>query len=314
MKANILIRRLLIFINTFAVSILFSLVISSKSLAEIPLFVEAVNARGAWQKGLVTARKVVFTDQLGVVSEIDTNVPREGRYQLLAYVHHNWRNRNAFPAIYLEAVDSKGDKHRGSHMIENIWYLEKDDPGRWFFVSLSENPYWELSEGKLNLKFWIEGKESPWEDKEAPLESAVSVYAFLLLPILEDDFGAYSSLLINPEHCKGDWDSNPYDSEHGANLVESERKYTKFSCGINIPVSAYYKGWLSLFSPADCSLEIRIKNKLINHKSVVRLKGSKEWGFIAFGLVYLTKGDYHVSVRNLEKCKQGVDFLMLLPE
>src|SRR3989338_8581868 len=122
MKVNILIRRLLIFINTFAVSILFCLLTSSKLLAETSLFIEAVNAQGAWQKGVVTARKAVFTDQPGVVSEIDINVPKEGRYQLLAYVHHNWRNRNAFPHIRVEAVDAKENSHGGSHTLENIWY------------------------------------------------------------------------------------------------------------------------------------------------------------------------------------------------
>ena len=314
MKVNILIRRLLIFINTFAVSILFCLLISSKLLAETSLFVEAVNAQGAWQKGVVTARKVVFTDQPGVVSEIDINVPKDGKYQLLAYVHHNWRNRNAFPDIHIGAIDSKGNSHSGSHMIENIWYLEENDPGRWFFVSLSDNPYWEFPEGRLHLRFWIEGKYSPWEGRGVFLENVVSIYAFLLMPILEDNANMYSSLLINPESCAGMWDRIPYHRNYGTNLTESGRKNMVFSCSVNIPVSAYYKGWLSLLSATVGSLEIRIKNKLINYKSVIKLKDNKEWEFIAFGPAYLSKGDYHISVKNLKQGRPAVDFLMLLPE
>lgn len=301
-----------VLINIFILVAIFGAGLSDILLAqEHPLFVEAVNSRGDWKEGVVAARRVIFTDKAGAGSEIDIDVPAEGKYQLLAYIHHNWRNRNAFPYIRVEAVDAKGSSHSGSHTIENIWYLEDNDSGRWFFVSLSENPYWELPEGRVRLKFRAEGRSSPWEDKSVPLEGKVSIYGFILAPVTVNGDNSHSFLLINPEHCGGRWNVVDYDKEYSTNFVETEKKGAEFSCAISIPKAAYYSGVFSVLSAQGGSLGVEIENKGFSFKRTITLKNNPEWQMCQLELVYLNKGGYSIKVKNLKPTLLKMDFLLL---
>ena len=136
-------------IKSLFCGIFFCFFLSDNLWAETSLVIDATSSTGTWEKGIITDRKVLFTDKSYVVSNIQMDVPKPGEYQLFVYAHHNWRKSS--PCIYVEAVDSEAKVHTGYHKIENIWYLEQQDKGRWFFISLAQNPYWNLPKGKYNL-------------------------------------------------------------------------------------------------------------------------------------------------------------------
>ncbi len=77
----------------------------------------------------------IFTNKKGAISEVEFEVPKNGYYQLYAYVYHNWRD--SFPFIYFEGKDSNGIQHKGYTFFEKCWYLDKSSCGRW----LMHSPY-----------------------------------------------------------------------------------------------------------------------------------------------------------------------------
>lgn len=281
--------------------------------SETSLVIETNDLQGYWKQGVVGSRKVVFTDKADNFSEIRASVPKDGKYNLLVYLHHDWRNREAFPGIYVEAVDSKGIQHKGYHLVENIWYLDEEAQGRWFFVSLSKNPYWVLPQGELYLKFWAVGKTFPWEGQSIPLEGKVSINSFFLMPVFNSDSGMFSLGIINPESGKGDWEVHNYHPLHATNFIKTDKKNAQFLCETDIVKAGYYQAFLSVFSPSGGNLELNLKGQSDNRATVIRLDSSKEWLLIPTETMYLDKGYYSLMFKNLTSKEVMIDFVFLAP-
>ena len=280
--------------------------------AEPGLFIDAGNSTGGWKKGTVTQREVAFTDKPNISSEIKLYVSHRGKYQLIAYVHHNWRK--SFPCIYVEAVDSAGKLHRGYHKIENIWYLGPEDKGRWFFVSLSGNPYWDLPEGALRLKFWAEAEDNPWSELSVPMEDKLSIAYFFLLPVVDADSGPFLPWLLNIESGTGNWQACEYGSEYATDFIRAVNKNASFFINVNIPATAGYSAWLSVLSKGEGTLEMRIKNGSREQKSVIGLKAAKTWNLFHAGPFKLNKGPCSIYFKNLDQNELMLDFFLLTPE
>lgn len=280
---------------------------------EASLIMDAANSEGAWEEGVVTSRKVILTNKSNAVSEIEMDVPYPGKYQLIAYVHHNWRK--AIPCIYGVAVDSEGNIHRGYHKIENIWYLKEDEvsAGRWFFICLTEGNYWRLPSGKLNIRFWAEGNSSPWEDIVVPMEGKVSISTFVLIPLVIHKSNLYLPGIINPEVGEGEWNAFYYHPRYATNLIETNKKGSLFSYRMNVPVPGYYQGWLSVLSPLSSRLEVMIKNKLEKQGIGIDLPASDTWKLISTKPLYLNRDTYSIIFKNVSSNQTMIDFFLLLP-
>ena len=285
-------------------------VLASSSFADNFPVAHAINSQGDWQKGEITQREVIFTNKFKVKSEFRLNIPYPGKYQLLAYIHHNWRNY--IPCIYVEAFDSQGKVHRGGACIENCWYFSEGEAGRWFMVSLSGNPYWVLPEGKLQIQFWAEGRESVWEDSIAISEGTISIEDFFLFAIVEEESTLFLPGIIYPETGRGSWQILDYHPEYGTNLVISDKPASLLECKINIPVSGYYQGWISLLTDSDDLLKIWIKKEKFKREIKVKLEKFKNWTSIPLESIYLKKGEYTVSFKN-SKARILIDYFLLIP-
>lgn len=279
--------------------------------AQSPLVIDVTASKSAWEQDILTDRKVIFTNKPFEIAEIQTDIPSAGKYQLFAYAYHNWRQ--ATPRIYAEAVDSEGIIHKGYHKIENIWYLSQEDKGRWFFISLTQDPYWNLPKGKLQLKFWVAGNDSPHGNTIVPMESRVSIENLFLIPIIESDGGSYLPGVIYPESGEGNWNVSPYHPKYATNLIESNRNGSLFSCKATIPVSGYYRIWFSVLSPLNNRLTIIVKNRLKKNKFNIKLEGKEEWTIIPTQTLYLDKGTHSIILKKLGSNQMMIDFFMILP-
>jgi hypothetical protein len=279
--------------------------------AEAGLIIDATNSQGYWEKGLVTNRKAVFTDKPFVVSEIQANIPISGRYQIFAHVYHNWRR--FFPCIYMEAIDSEEKEHKGSHKIENIWYLNGNEKGRWFFISLAENPYWDLPKGKLSLKFWAAGKKSGWDNSEVPMEGRIYIENFFIVPVLNTETNMFLPFIINVESGKGNWDISYYDPRYATNLIKTKKKNSVFLYEVNMPLSGYYQLLISVISPLNNRIEISAGNKLKKQKINIKLNNQNQWSLVSTKPFYLVKGYNTVIFKILTSNEIMIDFLMISP-
>lgn len=294
-----------------------SVVLANSSFADNFPVAHAVNSQGEWQEGEITQREVIFTDRLKVKSKIIMDVPLAGKYQLFAYAHHNWRRR--IPCIYVEASDSQGKTHRGSACIENCWYFRQDEVGRWFMVCLSENPYWVLPQGKLQIEFWLDAKESIWGNNRANPEGKISIEDFFLFAVGQEESIFSLPGIIYPETGKGNWRIFDYHPEYGTDLVLSDKPGSSLDCKINIPVSGYYQGWISLLADSDGLLKIWIGKEKFKRKitdllllNEVKLKKTKNWVLVPSASLYLKKGEYILSFKNY-KSRILIDYFLLLP-
>lgn len=275
--------------------------------------IESINSQGVWEKGIITNRNCIFTATAGALSSIEAYVSSPGKYQLFAYIYHNWRDREVFPCIYTEAIDSTGKKHAGSHMIENIWYLNEKKRGRWFFIALSDNPYWTLPKGKLQIKFWVKGKRSPWENEIIPMENNIAIESFFILPVLGSNSESVSLGIIHPESGRGNWGVIHYHPLHATNLIEAAEKDALFSYTIYVPKSAYYRGWISVLSYQNNQLKLILKGDSKKHEADVRLKSDHNWSLVTTKTLYLQKGSYTLSFRSSSLNKISIDYFLLVP-
>lgn len=292
------------------ISLFLAVIFASSLFAENFPVAQAINSKGDWEKDEITQRKVIFTEKVKVKSEIEIDVPYPGKYQLFAYVHHNWRSY--IPCIYVEAFDSEGKIHVGGACIENCWYFKEEEAGRWFMVSLSGNPYWVLPEGKLQIEFWMGSKKSIWEDTIAAPEGKVSIDNFFLLPIVEEKSGFFIPGIIYPETGRGNWKILDYHPEYGTDLILSEKPASLLDCKVSIPVSSYYQGWIAVLSNSDDLLKIWIKNINFKCEIKVKLEKAKSWVLVPLEPLYLEKGEYILSFKN-SKARVLIDYFLLLP-
>lgn len=304
-------RQTKIFINLLLLTLFLFFSLNINSWAQSTLIIDANESKCAWEKDIITNREVIFVDKPFIAAEIQTNIPIAGKYQLLAYVHHNWRK--VTPCIYVEAVDSEGNKHKGYHKIENIWYLSQESKGRWFFVTLSQNPYWNLPKGKLYLKVWVAGNNSPYDNIIVPMEGRVSIEKFFLIPVIDNNSGSYLPGVSYPESGEGDWNISYYYPKYATNLIEANSKGSLFSCKATVPISRRYQIWLSVLSPLNNSLEMTVKNKFKKNKFNIKFDGKDEWITIPIQTLYLEKGRYSIVFKNLGPNKIMIDFFMILP-
>lgn len=295
-----------------AALLLFIFSYSTSLSSEIQLFCDILYADGLWEKGTILDRAAVFTNKAGAVSSVKINIPKAGRYQLFGYIYHNWRK--SVPNFCIEAIDSKGTRHKGYHKIENIWYLNESTTGRWFFVSLSQNPYWELPEGKLKINFRAEAKDSTWGKAIVPMESIVAIGGFFLVPVLNSDKEIFMPWLISHEQGKGGWDSISYHQQYGTDLIQTNKKNALFSYVSHIPIAGYYRLVLSVLSSSDNFLEIAIGDMHNRYNFSAEVKSCKTWRLISTNPVYLNKGKSFIKIRNVNSDQIMVDFLLLQPD
>lgn len=276
------------------------------------LVISAGDSKEPRDAAVIAKRKVILVDKLFSVYKIQAYIPRNGKYQLFAYVHHNWRD--AVPCIYVKATDSAGRVHKGYHKVESIWYLDKESPGRWFFVSLAQNPCWELPQGKLDIRFWAEAKSNPWLDSPVSMEKEIAIGDFFLMPIQDSGSGIYLPWLINPETGKGDWDIFDYHPLYGTNLIRSNKDGAAFSYTVNIPSPSYYRIFVSLLSPLKNNLKIILKRKTDEKEINFDLQGKDTWFLAGSGPLYLAEGAYSLTLRHYSQNELMIDYLILLPD
>ncbi|MDD5044670.1 MAG: hypothetical protein PHU91_04960 [Candidatus Omnitrophica bacterium] len=287
---------------------LFSILINNSQALSYGLIADALAAKGQWVKGVVADRKAVIARESGAISEIEIQVPRQGRYNLLVYVYHNWKKFS--PCIYVEAVDSEGKKHFGSHRIENCWYLKEPGQGRWFMVSLSDNPWWVLPKGNLTIRFWAKGCAlDAGKGTEVPMEGDIAIERFFLVPVVDE----LAVSIINPESTSGGWGFSYYDKNYQTGYIFTDKKNSLNSYAIKVPFSGYYQVYLSLLSLDPSALDIGISNGRIAKNARVVVKPEKEWGLVVTEPLFLNKGEYTLSLKNVEAKRVLLDYLLLLP-
>jgi hypothetical protein len=229
-------------------------------------------------------------------------------------VHHNWRNRKSFPEIFVEALDSKGKMHKGNHAIENIWYLNEKNPGRWFMVSISENPYWVLPEGNLALKFKITARETPWGQTRIPPEGEVAISEIFLMPVLDSGGAQFSSFIIEPESGEGDWQEIYYDPLYATGFIRSSAKGSRHSVKITVPVAGYYCGLICALSPLGNYIDMGVENNGKKLEYPLELKATGTWALLGTPAFYLEKGECILSFITENTSEVMLDYCLLLPQ
>lgn len=265
---------------------------------------------GEWGQMLICGRQAVYNHNSVPLTGIKTDILKQGNYQLFAYVYHNLRT--SCPVFFLEATDSAGNIYRGSHVVENIWYLgDEQSFGRWFFISLTDGTYWELPKGKLELKLWVEARDSSWEDScQAALNDFVGVDSIFLIPVIDDSF---QQAPLSPESGRGTWQKSYYHPDKCTSVITSTTKGSTFYYDLDIPVDGYYKLWLSALSAVSTDLVLSLENDLVKHSATVKLKGEESWELVEVEPMYLAKGGYSLIFKNLSYNKVMVDFFVLSP-
>ncbi len=275
------------------------------------LVINASDSTGEWSKGVVTGREVVFTNKSLIKSEVQVYIENPGKYQLFSYIHHNYRE--TIPCIYAEVSNDKGILYNGSHRIENIWYLDKINPGRWFMISLTQDPYWELPKGNLTIRFWADALKGVWNNDKISMENIISIDKFFLIPI--DESGKNISLpwLIYPEVGKGNWNIFEYYSGYATNLAESSKSGETLIITADIPYADHYRLSGSVLSLSDNDLSVVFRGKPDKQKIDIRIKGRDTWSFVTTESIYLNQGKYKIILKHLNPNPISVDYLMLLP-
>jgi hypothetical protein len=279
--------------------------------AECSIRIDSKASTGEWSKGVVSYRDAVFTHKEKVSSEAEVYIPAQGKYQLIAYIHHNWRK--SCPCVYVEAIDSAGKAYKGYYAMEHIWYLNSRAQGRWFFVSLSNPPYWELPKGVLRIKFWAQAKDNAWVDRTVPMENRISIAHFFLLPVRGENPAVFLSWMPNIESGTGGWEVCDYDPVYATNFIKTQQKGQIFHVRFDVPVSAKYSGWLSVLSESDAPLEICFKNKEKEITQAVVLKAGTSWNLVSLESVSLEKGPCEIYFRNLDHNAVMIDYFFLAP-
>ena len=276
------------------------------------LVMDAADSTGKWDKRVVTQRVVAFSAKPLSKSEVRCYVASPGKYQLFAYIYHNWEN--AVPCIYVEAIDAKGVKHKGYHRIENIWYRDKVSSGRWFFVSLAQNPYWELPQGDLIIRFWADAEKAVWDERKVPMEDGISIDKFFLVPVSGSDAELTLPYFIYPESGEGNWENLAYDNQYATNLIKTGRNNAYYSLMMFMPNSGYYTLGISAFSLKDNNFTLSFEGKTTKQNTDVAVRANKNWSFVYTHPVYLSRGNYKLTLKHLGQNEILLDYLLVCPD
>jgi hypothetical protein len=275
------------------------------------LVVDASSSKGKWDKGVITSRKVVFTNRPSVKSEVKVYIENPGKYQLFLYVHHNYRG--AIPCIYVEVSNDKGILYNGSHRIENIWYLDKDSPGRWFMVSLTQEPYWEVPKGKLTIRFWVDAFKTIWGDQKTSMEGQISIDKFFLIPIEESESGMDLSWFISPGSDDKSREIVDYYPQHATDSVRTDKDKGDFFLEAYISQPGYYRLGGSVFSTVNNNLNISINGESDMRQISIAVTGADTWSFVYSSPIYLIKGRHVLEFPSTGLNQILIDFLLLTP-
>jgi hypothetical protein len=275
------------------------------------LVINANSSIGGWNKEVITGREVVSTDEPLIKSEIQVYIENPGKYQLFSYIHHNYRE--ATPCVYVEVSNDKGILYSGSHRIEHIWYLDKVDPGRWFMVSLAQDPYWELPRGNLTIRFWADALKEVWNNKNTPMEGKIAIDKLLFIPVQESGKNISLPWLVYPEAGEGDWDISEYNPKYATNLAGSAKNKETLVLTVDVPYTDYYQFSGSVLSLLDNNLRIVFRGKSDKQKTDIKTKGQDTWSFVASDSIYLHQGEYKMILIHTDSNPILVDYLMLLP-
>ncbi|MFH1397312.1 MAG: hypothetical protein ABIH27_02005 [Candidatus Omnitrophota bacterium] len=289
---------------------LFNLLINS-AYSNPAYIINASDSIGEWSKGITTGREVVFTNESLIKSEVQVYIENPGKYQLFSYIHHNYRE--SVPCIYAEISNDKGILYNGSHRIENIWYLDKINPGRWFMVSLTQDPYWELPKGNLTIRFWVDALGGVWNNYKTAMEGSVSIDKFLFIPIQESGKNISLPWFVYPETGKGNWNIFEYHPGYATNLAGSSKSGEILITTVNILYADYYKLSGSVLSLSSNDLNVVFRGKSGKQKEDIKIKGRDTWSFFTSDPVYLRKGSYNLLLTHSGANEILVDYLILLP-
>jgi len=275
------------------------------------LVFNATDSSGEWRKGLVADREVVSTDKPSAKSEIQVYIEEPGKYELFAYIHHNWRS--FVPGVNIEVLDDEGILYKGYHRIENIWYLDSGDPGRWFMVSLTQGEFWELPMGRLRIRFWADARATAWDEGTEQMEGRVSIDKFFLVPVRGAGNNPVLPWLIYPETGKGNWEVFDYQPTDATNLVESARRGQVLSIPVKVPSAGYYRLYAAVFSSSDNGLRITFRGKTDKQAAGLKIKGKDTWSLVMLDPVHLEQGEYDISLEHRGQGSISLDYLILLP-
>jgi len=279
--------------------------------AGIGSVIDASGASGEWKKETVAGREAVSTNKPLARSEVKAYVAEAGKYQLFAYIHHNWRRY--IPRVLVEVVNDNGLSLQGFHRIENIWYLDQNSPGRWFMASLTTEPYWNLPKGELTIRFWAESQEGVWDTAKAGMEGGIAIDKLFLIPVQGTGKELSLSGVIYPESGTGDWDIFGYQPGYATNLAESAKQGQFLVITVKVPCPGYYRLWLAVFSELDNDLKITFQGNADSQARDIKIKGKNTWSMIRSDPLYLNAGEYKITLEHLCPNKVSLDYLMLLP-
>jgi hypothetical protein len=179
-------------------------------------------------------------------------------------------------------------------------------------VSLGDNPYWELPQGRLTLRFWIEGRTSSWFTAKIPAEGMVAIDRFFLVSLNSDDEGAFSPMAVHLACGGGDWNISHYDRRFARDLAYSEKPKERIDSGFSVPCSGYYRLWLPVLADASCVLKTVIKSPSSENKIETAIEGSEVWQEKSLGPVYLEEGEHSVYFENTASAKVMLEYFLLL--
>lgn len=273
--------------------------------------IDAADGSGEWKRVTVTGREAVSTNKTLARSEVKAYVAEDGKYQLFAYIHHNWRK--AIPRVLVEVVNDNGLLFQGFHRIENIWYLDRDSPGRWFMACLTTEPYWNLPKGELTIRFWAESQEGVWDTAKAAMEGDIAIDKFFLIPAQGAGKELSLSGVIYPESGTGDWDIRGYHPGYATNLAQSAKLGQSLAVRTKVAYPGYYRLFLAVFSEADNQLKIIFQGNAVKEEKQIMIKAKNAWSTLGSERIYLRPGEYRIILKHLSDNNIAVDYLMLLP-